>query len=52
MDALGEEGDDWLTVNVWSPDLVGALPVMVWIQGGGYMFGTSGLPEYDGGNLA
>ena len=19
MDALGEEGDDWLTVNVWSP---------------------------------
>jgi para-nitrobenzyl esterase len=51
MDALGEEGDDWLTVNVWSPDLVGALPVMVWIQGGGYMFGTSGLPEYDGGNL-
>jgi para-nitrobenzyl esterase len=52
MDALAEAGDDWLTVNVWSPDLVGALPVMVWIQGGGYVFGTSGLPEYDGGNLA
>ena len=25
---------------------------MVWIQGGGYLFGTSGLPEYDGGRLA
>jgi para-nitrobenzyl esterase len=52
MDALAHAGDDWLTVNVWSPDLVGALPVMVWIQGGGYVFGTSGLPEYDGSNLA
>ncbi len=52
MDALGEDGDEWLTVNVWSPDLGGGLPVMVWIQGGAYLFGTSGLPEYDGGNLA
>lgn len=52
MDALAEDGDDWLTVNVWSPDLGGELPVMVWIQGGAYMFGTSGLPEYDGSNLA
>ncbi|MEI2778095.1 MAG: carboxylesterase family protein [Tetrasphaera sp.] len=46
------DGDDWLTVNVWSPDVAGRLPVMVWIQGGGYMFGTSGLPEYDGTRLA
>ena len=52
MDALAEDGDDWLTANVWSPDLGGKLPVMVWIQGGAYMFGTSGLPEYDGCNLA
>ncbi len=52
MDALGEEGDDWLTLNVWSPDLGGGLPVMVWIQGGAYVFGMSGLPEYDGTNLA
>ena len=52
MDALAPEptGDDWLTVNVWSPDLDPArLPVMVWIQGGAYAFGMSGLPEYDGG---
>ena len=52
MDELGMQGDDWLTVNVWSPDMGGGLPVMVWIQGGAYAFGMSGLPEYDGSNLA
>lgn len=55
MDAMTRadaEGDNWLTVNVWSPDCRGQLPVMLWIQGGAYMFGTSGLPEYDGSNLA
>src|SRR6266700_5354100 len=56
MDALSRDaaGDDWLTVNVWSPEPgPGAgLPVMVWIQGGGYVIGLSGLPEYDGGRLA
>ncbi|KAA0024070.1 carboxylesterase/lipase family protein [Antrihabitans cavernicola] len=57
-DAFGMDqlvcGDDWLTLNVWSPDPsrdVG-LPVMVWIQGGAYAIGTSGLPEYDGARLA
>lgn len=49
---LEESDEGWLTVNVWSPDLRGALPVMVWIQGGAYLFGTSGLPEYDGSILA
>jgi para-nitrobenzyl esterase len=56
MDALspGSADDDWLTVNVWSPepDPGAGLPVMVWIQGGGYEIGMSGLPEYDGGRLA
>ncbi|MGW2017690.1 carboxylesterase/lipase family protein [Streptomyces sp. NPDC001927] len=56
MDALARDtaGDDWLTVNVWSPDPspVAGLPVMVWIQGGAYSIGMSGLPEYDGGRLA
>ncbi|WP_222867917.1 carboxylesterase/lipase family protein [Microbispora triticiradicis] len=47
-------GDDWLTVNVWTPepDPVAGLPVMVWIPGGGYVSGDSGLPEYDAGHLA
>lgn len=50
----GPAGPDpgWLTANVWSPDLDGRRPVMVWIQGGAYVFGTSGLPEYDGSALA
>ena len=55
MDALSEGAtDDWLTLNVWSPasQADAGLPVMVWIQGGGYVFGTSGLPEYDGVRLA
>jgi para-nitrobenzyl esterase len=47
-----DAGDEWLTVNVWSPDLGGGLPVLVWIQGGAYLFGTSGLAEYDGSTLA
>ena len=56
MDALAQDaaGDDWLTVNVWSPEPgPGAgLPVMVWIHGGAYTIGMSSLPEYDGGRLA
>nr|WP_030562004.1 carboxylesterase family protein [Streptomyces aureocirculatus] len=56
MDALARDavGDNWLTVNVWSPDPGpgAALPVLVWIQGGAYVIGMSGLPEYDGGRLA
>ncbi|GAB2723966.1 carboxylesterase/lipase family protein [Kitasatospora kifunensis] len=46
--------EDWLTVNVWSPELgPGAgLPVLVWIHGGAYTIGMSSLPEYDGGRLA
>ncbi|GHC33568.1 carboxylesterase/lipase family protein [Streptomyces cinnamoneus] len=56
MDALARDaaGDDWLTVNVWSPapEPAAGLPVMVWIHGGAYVIGMSGLPEYDGGRLA
>ncbi|GAA4543413.1 carboxylesterase/lipase family protein [Pseudonocardia xishanensis] len=49
---LSDAGEDWLTLNVWSPDLAAGLPVMVWIHGGAYAVGTSGLPEYDGSRLA
>ena len=56
MDALARTaaGDDWLTINVWSPEPgPGAgLPAMVWIHGGAYTIGMSSLPEYDGGRLA
>ncbi|GAA1173987.1 carboxylesterase family protein [Kitasatospora gansuensis] len=52
--AAGTAGDDWLTVNVWSPDPApgAGLPVLVWIPGGAYVIGTSSLPEFDGGRLA
>ncbi|WP_037607078.1 carboxylesterase/lipase family protein [Streptacidiphilus rugosus] len=56
MDALARQapGPDWLTLNVWSPEpRPGAgLPVLVWIHGGAYSIGMSGLPEYDGARLA
>src|SRR3984957_15432041 len=39
---------EWLTVNVWTPDTQArGLPVMVWIHGGAYLFGSGG-PGYDG----
>ena len=42
-------GEDWLTVNVWTPDPGGSgLPVMVWIHGGAFVNGSSAIPMYDG----
>jgi para-nitrobenzyl esterase len=44
---------EWLTLNVWTPDPGASdLPVMVWIHGGAYMFGSSGSPGSDGGVFA
>jgi para-nitrobenzyl esterase len=49
----GADPDDWLTVNVFTPDPGAAgLPVMVWIYGGAYRAGSSSLPGYDGTPLA
>ncbi|MDA3627006.1 carboxylesterase family protein [Saccharopolyspora oryzae] len=47
-----DDDTDCLSVNVWSPDLGGGLPVMVWIHGGVYMGGTSDSPAFDGTRLA
>lgn len=48
------EGDDWLTVNVWTPapDPAAGRPVMVWIYGGAYKLGHSGSPGYDARRIA
>jgi para-nitrobenzyl esterase len=45
--------DEWLTVNVWTPD-VGAsgLPVMVWLYGGRFTTGASDESDCDGSRLA
>jgi para-nitrobenzyl esterase len=47
-------GDDWLTVNVWSPaaDPAARRPVMVWIYGGAYKLGSADDPGYDAARLA
>ena len=38
-----DETGEWLTVNVWTPDTEArTLPVMVWIHGGAYLFGSGG----------
>ena len=46
--------EDCLTLNIWTSTLDGAaaLPVMVWIHGGGHVAGASSLPTYDGTELA
>lgn len=42
-------GEDWLSVNVWTPEPGGrGLPVMVWIHGGAFVNGNSAIPMYDG----
>ena len=51
--AVRDTDGDWLTVNIWSPDPGAArLPVMVWLHGGGYAYGWSGDPLFDGAALA
>ncbi len=47
------DGEDWLTVNVWTPDPGAAgLPVMVWVHGGAFVNGSSAVPLYDGRSFA
>lgn len=41
-----------LTVTVWSPDVSGSLPVMVWIPGGAFVYGAGQLQLYNGSRLA
>ncbi|MFD3665161.1 carboxylesterase/lipase family protein [Streptomyces sp. NPDC058659] len=41
--------EDILTVNIWTPVPDGGrLPVLVWIHGGAYTFGSSAQPDFDG----
>jgi len=48
-----DASDEWLTLNIWSPDLgTTGLPVMVWIHGGAYLHGSSANPNHDGAMLA
>ena len=44
--------EDCLTLNVWTPKDAKALPVMLWIHGGGFTGGASSEPRQDGQFLA
>lgn len=41
-----------LNLNVWTPSTTGALPVLVWIHGGGFVTGAGSVTAYDGSALA
>ncbi len=54
---MGFEGplsEDCLFIDLWSPAKSPAekLPVIVWIYGGGFNSGMTGVPLYDGANFA
>ena len=45
--------EDCLRLNVWTPGCDGERrPVMVWLHGGAFLFGTGATPLYSGGALA
>jgi para-nitrobenzyl esterase len=50
----GELSEDCLYLNVWTPksDPAARLPVMVWIHGGAYVFGSGAVNLYNGAPLA
>ena len=50
----GRLDEDCLYLNVFSPrvERTARFPVMVWIHGGALIFGSGGLPIYDGSALA
>jgi len=46
-------GEDCLTLHVWTPGLDnGKRPVMVWLHGGAFSYGSANSPRYDSTNLA
>ncbi|MED7929542.1 carboxylesterase family protein [Nonomuraea sp. LP-02] len=46
-------GEDFLTVNVWTPAASGErLPVMVFVHGGGFVAGSTRSEVYDGATFA
>jgi para-nitrobenzyl esterase len=46
--------EDCLSINVWTPARTNRerLPVMVWVYGGGFTYGSGSHPSYDGEALA
>ncbi len=51
-DGISNFSEDCLFLNVWAPAHARKAPVIVWIYGGGYVFGSTWEPYYDGRNFA
>ena len=50
---LPEEGEDCLSLNIWTPDpSTRNLPVMIWAHGGGQVSGSGANQLYDGTHFA
>lgn len=49
---MGEQSEDCLYLNVWTPGTAGKRPVMVWIHGGAFMIGAGSQSIYQGEGLA
>ena len=48
-----KQSENCLTLNIWSPkERIKQLPVMVWIHGGAFRFGSGAQTFYDGKKLA
>jgi para-nitrobenzyl esterase len=45
-------GEDCLNLNIWSANLSAKQPVMVWVPGGAFEFGTAAVPYCDGRRFA
>jgi len=43
-----ERSEDCLFINIWKPKKDGTFPVMVWVHGGGLMYGSGSEPMYRG----
>ncbi len=49
----GYMSEDMLKLNIWTPSLTGKRPVMFYIHGGGFSFGSSyELPSHEGAQMA
>jgi para-nitrobenzyl esterase len=48
-----DTSEDCLSLNIWTPSTADARrPVMVWIHGGAFIFGSGSTPWYDGTRFA
>ncbi|MDE1938885.1 MAG: carboxylesterase family protein [Alphaproteobacteria bacterium] len=51
-DNIPKGSENCLFLNVWAPPHAKKAPVIVWIYGGGLVFGSTWEPFYDGANFA